>query len=232
MTLTASPASSRTTTPGTSRPDLPSPAAARLRCPSWRDPRLLVGVVLVASSVVAGAKVVSAYDDTAPYYRTTRALTAGQTVTASDVAVVDVRLGEAEGGYLAGTEDPVGAVVTRTMASGEFVPVDAIGHSDMVAVAPIGVPVSAAVAQQLSKGDVVDVWIALADPDRPGTYVRPERSVAGATVSTVATGGSTFSVGSESTVGVLVPSQAVMQVLDALANGAKLTLVPAPGSAR
>src|SRR5699024_7184933 len=35
--------------------ELPSPAAVRLRRPGWRDPRLLLGVVLVAASVALGS---------------------------------------------------------------------------------------------------------------------------------------------------------------------------------
>ena len=42
----------------------PAPAVRRLRSSRWRDPRLAVGVVLVAASVVVGARVLAAADDT------------------------------------------------------------------------------------------------------------------------------------------------------------------------
>jgi hypothetical protein len=38
--------------------------ALRVRRPGWRDPRLWIGVVLVAGSVVAGARLLAAADDT------------------------------------------------------------------------------------------------------------------------------------------------------------------------
>ena len=40
------------------------PAALRGQRPAWRDPRLWIGIVLVAASVVVGARVLAAADDT------------------------------------------------------------------------------------------------------------------------------------------------------------------------
>ena len=36
-------------------PDVPTPKAARLQKPSWRDTRLLVGVLLVLAATVLGS---------------------------------------------------------------------------------------------------------------------------------------------------------------------------------
>ncbi len=52
--------------------DLPTPVASRLRAPSWRDSRLLVGVLLVVLSVVLGAVVVARADDRVPVYAAAR----------------------------------------------------------------------------------------------------------------------------------------------------------------
>ena len=43
---------------------LPEPTAKRLQRPSWRDARLLVGVVLVLLGTVLGARLIAAADDT------------------------------------------------------------------------------------------------------------------------------------------------------------------------
>ena len=48
--------------------DLPTPTATRLRRPSWRDSRLLVGVLLVLVSTVLGSVVVARADDRVPVY--------------------------------------------------------------------------------------------------------------------------------------------------------------------
>ena len=44
-------------------PPTSAPAATRTRTPGWRDPRLWVGVVVVAGSVLLGARVVGAADE-------------------------------------------------------------------------------------------------------------------------------------------------------------------------
>ena len=54
---------------------LPSATVARrFQTPSWRDTRLLVGVLLVLVSVVAGAVVVDRADRTVPVYAAARVL--------------------------------------------------------------------------------------------------------------------------------------------------------------
>ena len=162
--------------------DLPAPAAARLRAPSWRDPRLLVGLLLVLGAVVLGARVVAAADDTSPYYAAARPLVPGDRVGADDVRVVDVRLPDSADGYV-GARDPLapGTVATRTVGEGELLPRSALGTQGDVALQPVGIPVEAA-APGLGTGAVVDVWVALPDPERAGSFLEPERTVQGATV--------------------------------------------------
>jgi hypothetical protein len=54
--------------------ELPKPTASRLTKPSWRDTRLVVGVVLVLLSMTVGAKAIAAADDTVPMYAATASL--------------------------------------------------------------------------------------------------------------------------------------------------------------
>ena len=51
--------------------------AQRVRRPGWRDPRLWIGVVLVAGSVVAGARLLAAADDTVQVWAAATDLGAG-----------------------------------------------------------------------------------------------------------------------------------------------------------
>ena len=209
--------------------DLPTPAAARLRAPSWRDPRLLVGLLLVLGAVVLGARVVAAADDTSPYYAAARPLVPGDRVGADDVRVVDVRLPDAADGYV-GADDPLspGTVATRTVGEGELLPRAALGTQDEVALQPVGIPVEVA-ATGLATGAVVDVWVALPDPERAGSFLEPERTVQGATVAGVTDSGSALGGTTGRTVEVLLEQDALADVLGALANDAVVSLVPAPG---
>ena len=109
-------------------PELPRPTAARLQRPSWRDVRLVVGVVLVLLAVTLGAVVVAAADDTTPVYAATAGLVPGQAVTQQDVRRVDVQLGADRAAYVAADHD-IGpdTFALREVRAGELLP--AVGRS-------------------------------------------------------------------------------------------------------
>ena len=80
--------------------DLPAPTAGRLRRPGWRDPRLLVGVALIAASVVLGSWAVTTAQRTVPVYVARDVLPPGAPLTSAALVVADVRLGDRVDGYL------------------------------------------------------------------------------------------------------------------------------------
>ncbi len=208
----------------------PAPAAVRLRAPSWRDPRLLVGVLLVLGSVVLGARVVAAADDTTPFYAAAGPLVPGDRVEADDVRVVEVLLEGADGTYLPADADLApGTVVTRSVGAGELLPRAALGTQGDVALQAVSVPVEGERPSGLVTGAVVDVWVAQPDPDRAGTFSEPQRLVRGATVADVADSGSALGSTGGSTAQVLLEQDALAGVLGALANEAVVSLVLAPG---
>ena len=89
------------TAPASSRPaphaDVPvPPPAVRLVRPGWRDPRLVVGVLLVCGSVLLGARLLSASDDTTAVWATRGPVAAGARLDQGDLTVARVRFGTAE----------------------------------------------------------------------------------------------------------------------------------------
>jgi len=226
---------STSTVPAARRPavgsqGLPAPAATRLRRPSWRDPRLLVGLLLVTLAVVVGARVVAAADETEPFYVAARALTPGDPVGPGDVRVVQARLPEADGAYLSATQDLApGLVVVRPVSAGELVSRDAVGPPRDVVTQPVGVPVAGALPRGLVDGALVDVWIADPDPERAGGFVEPQRVVDAAVVAEVTRDTGALGTGGGTTVQVLLEEESLRQVLGALANGADVALVLVPG---
>ena len=169
---------SRTTSRKSARAprDVDVPAATRAAVPGWRDPRLWVGIVLVAGSVVAGARVLSGADDMTPVWSASSDLVAGQTLTADDLRVTRVRFDEgADRDRYLGVDDELPAALTlsRPLTAGELVPAAALGE----AVADDTVAVSIAVAAEhvptdLARGSRVDVWVIT---DRTLTQRRPGR---------------------------------------------------------
>lgn len=210
--------------------DLPAPAAARLRPPSWRDPRLLVGILLVVGSVVLGARLVAAADETDPYFVAAHTLTPGDPVALDDLRVVRLTLEAADSTYLPADEGlPEGLVAVRTVAEGELLPRTGVGAAADLEVQPVGIPVEGALPAGLVKGAAVDVWVAGPDPARAGGFLPPERLVEAAAVAEVKEANSALGARGGSTVQVLVGAEPLREVLGALANDAAVSLVLALG---
>lgn len=211
--------------------ELPSPQARRLRPPSWRDPRLLVGVLLVLGSVVLGSRVVAAADDTVAVWAAVGPLVAGDPVTPERLTAVDVRLGEASSAYLPAADPPPdGAVLLRPVGDGELLPRAALGSAEEIQRRAVGIPVAGALPDGVVKGALVDVWVSPPDPERAGEFGEPELLAAAAEVAGVATGGSGFAASGSTTVQVLLAEAELRAALRSLAADAEIALVLVPGS--
>ncbi|CUR56330.1 hypothetical protein NOCA2330045 [metagenome] len=146
------------------------PMAQRAVRPGWRDPRLWVGVAIVAACVVLGAKVLAGADDTVPVWSLTADLAAGDRVGRDDVTTRQVRFVDAADAerYLSGTEDlPADTTLNRDVGAGELLPRSALGAADAVALRTLtfrfagpGVP------DGLVRGDRVEVFVTSQDEAR------------------------------------------------------------------
>lgn len=136
--------------------------AARLRRPRWTDPRLLVGLVLVAVATVAGSRVVAAADDTVPVWAVSSPVRAGDPVRPADLVATPTQIGSDDAGvsaYLSAGSAPPGGIYTRDLVAGELVPTAAVGRSTVGS--GVEVPLSVEpgdVPADLAPGDLVDVW--------------------------------------------------------------------------
>jgi len=144
-----------------------SPAATRVPSrPAWRDPRLLVGVLLVCVSVVVGARVLASADDTVPVLVARGPLAAGERIEAADLGSVRMRFADAEDAdrYLPADADVTGSVLLRPVGAGELVPRAALGSPGDAGQVAVPLPVDATrVPGGVRAGSVVDVW---AGPDQ------------------------------------------------------------------
>src|SRR5699024_8129056 len=134
-------------------------AMMRLRTPRWKDPRLIVGIVLVVASVLMGAVLVSRLSETTSVLVARSAIVPGEPITAEDLTTVELRLGDQTDHYVGTLEAiPEGAVALRTIRSGELVPMSAIGQAAEVPLRPVVIPVDAAVAESVVPGATVELW--------------------------------------------------------------------------
>jgi hypothetical protein len=140
-----------------------TPAAVRATRPGWRDPRLWVGILIVALSVVAGARVLASADDSVGVWAAAHDLGAGDDVSAEDLVVRRVRFddaGDLDHYFAADASVPTDQQLLRGVGAGELLPRAAVGAEDgdellqlPVAVDPEQLPPSVAA------GSVVDIYL-------------------------------------------------------------------------
>jgi len=208
-----------------------SPAAVRLRRPSWRDPRLLAGLVMVAASVSLGSWAVSSAQASTAVYAARGALTPGEPISSADLTVALVRLDPAQASrYLAVADgSPDDLVVLRTIAAGELVPRSAVGQAASLDVRPVPVTVADAPSAGVVEGALVDLWATPRDANGDAAGL-PALLAAGLEVAEVARPTGAFAVGGQTTIHVLVPERALPEVLGALATKGSVQVVLVPGT--
>lgn len=213
--------------------DAPTLRARRLQRPSWRDPRLLIGLILVLLSSAVGAKVVSSADDRVPMYAAAQPIKPGDRLTADNLVRVDVQLGDRAGLYLAARGGPpADRYALRPIPQGELVPVQATGTQSQVSEQPVTVQVVASSATSLRVGTLVDVWVSARDTTTTQErYLDATKALERVTVAMVPPEQGRFGAAAASApVQVLVPREKVQTVIAASDKLARFTLVPVPGS--
>ena len=138
-----------------------TPQVPRRRRRFSLDPRLLIGLGLVAASVVGVVAIVSASDGSVLVYAAREPLAPGDRVRASDLQELSVQLENAHQFYLANDSIPDGGfVVTKPVGAGELIPSSATGSLDGLRVTALVISVSGQLAASVAPGAAVDIWAA------------------------------------------------------------------------
>lgn len=201
--------------------DLPAPAARRLPRARWLDARMLVGALLVLVSVVAGARVIGAADQTVPVWAVTADLGPDVPLAAGDVVARRVHFDAGAEHYLsAAGPSPVGRTLARPVGRGELLPAAALAPTANPDLRQVSVAVQR--AGGLARGAVVDVY--QVPPSEARAEAPASTSTAALVVPRVSIGrveDSTRAIGAATTreVMLLVRVSDVGKVLDAQARG-------------
>ncbi|GEL95126.1 hypothetical protein [Cellulomonas composti] len=210
--------------------DLPAPTIARLRSPGWRDPRLLVGIALVAVATLLGAWAVRSAQDTVAVFVVQDTVTPGTAIEADDLRLVEVHLPDEElAAYVTADADLSDVVVQRTVLAGELLPRAALGSAQDVDVRPVAVPLRAAAASGVEAGASVDVWFTPKPDEQSDEQADPYALATGLIVAEVDRPDRAFGTAGAGTVQVLVPVDLLPEVLAALASDGSIDVVPLPG---
>ncbi len=138
----------------------------------WRDPRLAIGVVVVAVCALLGGRLLGGADTTVAVWSARVPLAAGQRLSDDDLVARRVRFaGQADADrYLSAAQGLSGAVtLDRPVGAGELLPRAALAAGPSVALTEVPLSVGTeAVATSVHVGSTVDVWVT-PDESRTGT---------------------------------------------------------------
>lgn len=195
----------------------------------WGDARFFLGILLIAASVAGVWFVVSAARQTAPVFAASHTIVPGETVTSSDLEIVEVALGRVGESYFHPDALVEGLVATRTIAAGELVPADAVGEAVRARTTSVVVRSAVDVPASVEAGTVVEVWAA--PMLERGDYDVPRILVADATVVSVTRDDSMIG-GGPAALELVIPRSDVAATLAAIADQSALSVVPTAGAER
>lgn len=195
------------------------------RARRYRDPRLLIGLLLVTVSIGTVIGIVALADEGEEVLAAPRLLVEGERIDRDDLEPRRVVLGLEVHGYVTTADIPeTGIVITRTVGAGELVPLSAVGDARGPQSTTVVVTLSTALGATVRPGDRLDLWAAPAE--EAGRFGAPA-VIASRTqlVRTIAPEG-IVSSGDAGRIELLVPRRDVARILFALANGDALSAIP------
>lgn len=181
-------------------------ATPRLHIRPWRDPRLVLGVLLVLGATVLGARLATAGDDRVEYWSVRSDVIPGDAVSQDDLRPTRVRLTDDSAGTYLRTDEEFAAPLEDLVWAHPVPQGSLVGKASLVARSttargqlPLSVSQGAA-PTDLSRGDLVDVWVGPGPGDEPG----PEAVRVLDAVRVLQTGGESAAQGGSLTQTVLV----------------------------
>ncbi|MCU1435252.1 MAG: hypothetical protein JWR71_1977 [Pseudarthrobacter sp.] len=203
-------------------------AGARLKPPSWKDPRLLVGVLLVLASVVGVISLVGSADQTTEVYAARDSIAVGEKLTKDSVVRAKVRLGETEEHYVtveAGL--PEDMVAVQRIGKNQLLPKESLATVDALDRKPVALTIDEPLPPQAVAGTRVDVWVA--PPDARNGFSEPKLLLPGAEIAQVNEASTALGSSRNTVLMVLVEDSHMPAILGAQANQAKISVVWNPG---
>jgi hypothetical protein len=131
--------------------------------PGWRDPRLWVGVAIVAVCVVAGSRLLAGADDTVAVWAVTDDMGPGDQVTTDDLVSERVRFADGadlERYFTVDDTLPADLELTRGVGEGELLPRAAIGAGGAAGTLQVRIAVdNEQVPAAVEAGSIVHVYL-------------------------------------------------------------------------
>lgn len=190
---------------------------ARFGRAGFKDPRFVVGLVLVIASVLGVVGLVQGLQRTQAVYSAARDLGAGESVGADDLVVVQVRLGENASAYWgAGGEVPPGTRVLSAVRAGELIPLRAMGNAEEER-RPMNLELEGAAPAGVGVGGRIDVYVTAEGTAQGGEAQAPQAVLRSLEVTAIKTTAAGLGSTARTVIDVLVPPDDVPALVAARA---------------
>lgn len=197
----------------------------RFTLPRMRDPRVLVGIILVIASLLGAWAVITRVANTVTVWAASKPLASGSTIDQDSLTAVEVRLPDTEDKYVRTDQSsPVGMSVTGSVAAGELVPASVLVDPARLDGRVIALDIPGNLPQAVQAGAFVDVWAT----DTKDEETQPVEVLSRAHVHAVGRdeGGFTSTAGTR--LEIYVPNDKLQQVLEVVATDHRVSIVAYP----
>ena len=123
-----------------------------------KDIRFWLGLMLVLGSVTIGARMLSSASHRVPAVVATNALAAGTTVSAQDLAVVNVAVPDSVR-LVTSPDELVGKILAQPVVAGALIAPDIVTSSESLTTRTVALPIRAGHLPNVTRGTLVDVWV-------------------------------------------------------------------------
>lgn len=199
----------------------------RYKRPGLKDPKLVLGLLLILISMIGVVGIVRFANKTEPFYMASTDLKIGDALTSANLKVVDVQLGDAAPNYVsADVELKPGTVATQPMKAGELITSSGITDELKDGRRLATLLMDHYAVSSFKSGDRVDVWVSF---KREGSndYEEPQSLVSHAEIHSVTAQESIIGGTGKTAVELWVNADQLGQVLNASNGGAAINLIPA-----
>ena len=133
--------------------------SARLRRPGLKDPKFIVGILLVLVSLVGTIAVIQLNNRSTQYYIAKNDIPIGEKISTDKLTPVEANLGSASQNYLTAEEVQKGDLTAvRLIPAGEVVSKNSASNNVRENRRLVTVKVDRGLATNLKAGDHVDIW--------------------------------------------------------------------------
>lgn len=183
---------------------------------------LIVGMLLIAISMVGVWLVIEANNRTEEFLVAAQPAASGSVITESSFRVVRLNLGDSSRLYLKPGDLDEGSYLLNTMAVGQLVALGSVASAIIDARQPVVITSTMPIPQKVGVGDFVDIWVS--ELQDGGVFAPPRTLVLDAEIVDIAepTG---VMADAQPQVQVLVPVESVSPILDAVASKDAISMI-------